>query len=64
MDNIDNGVRYGTVYTWHQDKKLTISRISKARSVTKCGETAIMLSASYLGHMTLEEFQGPSSPES
>ena len=57
------GPQVSTVYSWNKDKKLTKPRISEAIHASGCRPSATLLSASYLGYMSLEEFQGPPMPE-
>jgi hypothetical protein len=63
LDAKEEGMHVSTVYLWDKDKKLTKPRISESCSASGCAASALLLSASYLGYMSLEEFQGPPMPE-
>lgn len=50
------GVSYHTAYNNFKTKKVTIKRIEKTKELAKIPENATMISCSYLGCMTFNEF--------
>jgi hypothetical protein len=45
-------------YIGYPDKKITLSRIKEAKRYAEIDEKAVLISCSYLGHMTKKEFMG------
>lgn len=57
IDQGSNGeMEHANSYIGCQEHCLTLTNIAEARDAAKVSASAVMQSASYLGHMTQEEF--------
>lgn len=54
---------YSSTYTGYKDNKITYERINENKVYSDAGMDAVLLSASYLGHMTGKEFRGEGQHE-
>jgi len=54
--SISTGTVHGSTYTGYAEKKITIKNIKENKAYAKMSEDSAVVSISYLGHMTREEF--------
>lgn len=47
---------FATTYMGYHDKNITLPRINEAKVASNINEGAVLISATYLGHMTRKEF--------
>ena len=56
IDSSTGPVAYASVYGGFDEHKITLSQIAHAKGGAGVTQAATLLSCSYLGHMTQEEF--------
>lgn len=56
IEPVENGMTYGNGYTSSDVKALTLAQINNNKVFAGVGDRAVLLSCSYLGFMTKEEF--------
>ncbi|WKW33164.1 hypothetical protein KIH13_04530 [Pseudomonas viridiflava] len=56
VDSSTGQMAYASVYAGFDEHKITLSQIADAKGAAGVTQAATLLSCSYLGHMTQEEF--------
>lgn len=52
------GWEYSNCYLGLSEQKVTLHDIASARNIARVGSKAVLISSSYMGFMTVEEFAG------
>lgn len=54
---------HGSAYAGYKTKKITLSRIEENKAFARVSDSSVLISCSYLGLMTNEEFTGNKDEE-